>query len=161
METTTTSATTPWQFFTSHPEPELGAATATGRIDEFARMGWDPDVVPDPQDPGTFERSKLDWNEVADAEHRRLLDLYRDLIRLRREHPDLTNPDMDRAVCTFDDDAGWFVVRRGAVSVAVNFAAGPQVVPGAGELLLATDHAAAVEASGIRLPGHSAVIVRS
>ncbi|MET0577459.1 MAG: malto-oligosyltrehalose trehalohydrolase, partial [Ilumatobacteraceae bacterium] len=31
-------ATTPWQFFTSHPEPELGEATATGRIDEFARM---------------------------------------------------------------------------------------------------------------------------
>ena len=35
-------ATTPWQFFTAHPEPELGRATAEGRIQEFARMGWDP-----------------------------------------------------------------------------------------------------------------------
>jgi 1,4-alpha-glucan branching enzyme len=34
-------ASTPWQFFTSHPEPELGAATAQGSIREFERMGWD------------------------------------------------------------------------------------------------------------------------
>ena len=60
-------ATTPWQFFTSHPEPELGKATAEGRIREFERMGWDPAVVPDPQDPETFTRSKLDWAEAADG----------------------------------------------------------------------------------------------
>lgn len=57
------AASTPWQFFTSHPEPELGTATAEGRIAEFEKMGWDPDVVPDPQDPETFTRSKLDWTE--------------------------------------------------------------------------------------------------
>ena len=27
-------------------------------------MGWDPEVVPDPQDPDTFQRSKLDWSEL-------------------------------------------------------------------------------------------------
>ena len=59
------AASTPFQFFTSHPEPELGKATAEGRIAEFERMGWDPAVVPDPQDPATFERSKLDWSELA------------------------------------------------------------------------------------------------
>jgi maltooligosyltrehalose trehalohydrolase len=57
------AASTPWQFFTSHPEPDLGRATAEGRIAEFERMGWDPAVVPDPQDPETFRRSKLDWGE--------------------------------------------------------------------------------------------------
>ncbi len=57
-------ASTPWQFFTAHPEPELAIATAEGRIKEFERMGWDRDSVPDPQDPATFERSKLDWSEV-------------------------------------------------------------------------------------------------
>ena len=47
-----------------HLAPGAGAGTATaeGRIAEFARMGWDPAVVPDPQDPATFERSKLDWS---------------------------------------------------------------------------------------------------
>ena len=58
------AASTPFQFFTSHPEPELGQATAEGRIAEFAKMGWDPAVVPDPQDPATFDRSKLDWSEL-------------------------------------------------------------------------------------------------
>ena len=33
------AASTPWQFFTSHPEPELGKATAEGRIAEFAQNG--------------------------------------------------------------------------------------------------------------------------
>ena len=51
------AASAPFQFFTSHPEPELGRATAEGRIREFEQMGWDPAVVPDPQDPQTFERS--------------------------------------------------------------------------------------------------------
>ncbi|WP_025155804.1 malto-oligosyltrehalose trehalohydrolase [Leifsonia aquatica] len=80
-------ATTPWQFFTSHPEKELGEATARGRIAEFARMGWDPAVVPDPQDPQTFQRSKLDWSEPARPEHARLLDWYRTLTALRRTIP--------------------------------------------------------------------------
>ncbi|HEY5319593.1 MAG TPA: malto-oligosyltrehalose trehalohydrolase, partial [Galbitalea sp.] len=84
-------ASTPWQFFTSHPEPELGLATAEGRIAEFEQMGWDPDVVPDPQDPETFRRSKLDWDEAAVGEHARLLALYRELARLRRTVPELTD----------------------------------------------------------------------
>ena len=48
------AASSPFQFFTSHEEPELAEATAKGRIEEFARLGWDPAGVPDPQDPETF-----------------------------------------------------------------------------------------------------------
>src|SRR5690606_31704872 len=36
------AASTPFAFFTSHPEEDLGRATAEGRLEEFARMGWDP-----------------------------------------------------------------------------------------------------------------------
>lgn len=81
------AATTPWQFFTSHPEPELGRATAEGRIQEFAKMGWDPAIVPDPQDPETFRRSKLDWSELLRPENARMLDWYRTLAALRRTIP--------------------------------------------------------------------------
>ncbi|MGN6759885.1 MAG: malto-oligosyltrehalose trehalohydrolase [Leifsonia sp.] len=81
------AATTPWQFFTSHPEPELGKATAEGRIAEFARMGWDPAVVPDPQDPQTYLRSKLDWSELSGRENVRMLEWYRALAALRRTVP--------------------------------------------------------------------------
>src|SRR3954451_8388600 len=34
-------AGTPWQFFSSHPEPELAELVAAGRTEEFAKMGWD------------------------------------------------------------------------------------------------------------------------
>ena len=60
-------ASTPFQFFSSHPEPELARATAEGRRAEFAEHGWDADEIPDPQDPQTFLRSKLDWGEVRPA----------------------------------------------------------------------------------------------
>ena len=45
------AASTPFAFFTSHPEPELGKATAEGRIAEFEQMGWDPDEVPTRRTP--------------------------------------------------------------------------------------------------------------
>ncbi|MDO9590075.1 MAG: DUF3459 domain-containing protein, partial [Microcella sp.] len=85
-------ASTPWQFFTSHPEPDLGRATAEGRLTEFVKMGWDESVVPDPQDPATFERSRLDWGELTGDGHARLLALHRELIALRRSTPELTDP---------------------------------------------------------------------
>ena len=87
-------ASTPWQFFTSHPEPDLGKATAEGRIGEFAEHGWDADVVPDPQDPETFTRSKLDWAELSQEPHERILAVHRALLALRRAHPDLLDPDL-------------------------------------------------------------------
>ena len=65
-------ASTPFQFFSSHPEPELARATAEGRKAEFAGHGWDADDIPDPQDPQTFQRSKLNWSEVGAGEHARL-----------------------------------------------------------------------------------------
>ena len=107
-------ATTPWQFFTSHPEKELGEATARGRIAEFAKMGWDPDVVPDPQNPETFERSHLDWSEPEQQEHARLLAFYRDLIALRRTVP------ADARATDIVADGDVFSFTRGGMRVLVN-----------------------------------------
>ena len=98
-------ASTPWQFFTSHPEPELGRATAEGRIKEFEKMGWDPAIVPDPQDPATFERSKLDWDEIGEGDHARLLALYTSLLQLRRTRPELTDPSFTHISVELDEDA--------------------------------------------------------
>ena len=56
-------ASTPFQFFSSHPEPDSPRPPGEGRKAEFAEHGWDADEIPDPQDPETFERSKLDWAE--------------------------------------------------------------------------------------------------
>ncbi|GAA1236385.1 maltooligosyltrehalose trehalohydrolase [Microbacterium phyllosphaerae] len=118
-------ASTPWQFFTSHKEPELARATAEGRIAEFARMGWDPSLVPDPQDPATFERSHLDWSEVLTPAHAELLDLYRRLISLRQERAEFTDPDMAHTTVTVSHrdaapDARAYRIDRGHLSVLVN-----------------------------------------
>ncbi|MCC9173297.1 malto-oligosyltrehalose trehalohydrolase [Arthrobacter sp. zg-Y179] len=122
-------ASTPWQFFTSHPEPELGKATAEGRLKEFERMGWDPATVPNPQDPSTFTNSKLDWSEVEEGDHGRLLDLYRRLLTLRRETPDLMDPDLRNIRVDYDEVGRWLVMQRGSTAVALNFADTPREVP--------------------------------
>jgi maltooligosyltrehalose trehalohydrolase len=122
-------ARTPWQFFTSHPEPELAAAVAHGRKEEFASHGWDTDDVPDPQDPATYERSKLDWSEPASEGHAELLEWYRRLISLRRSRPELTDPRLDLVSVAYDDDARWLVVTRGSLRVAVNLGDTRQELP--------------------------------
>jgi maltooligosyltrehalose trehalohydrolase len=154
-------ATTPWQFFTSHPEEELGRLTAEGRIREFEEMGWDPDTVPDPQDPETFQRSKLDWSEPAEGDHARLLELYRTLIELRKTVPALSDPSFDKLRASYDDDLRWFRLERGDVSIVANFGESAVDLPViAATLLLATDAAAEVSSDLLALPGHSAVILR-
>ena len=123
------AASTPWQFFTSHPEPELGKATAEGRLAEFEQMGWDPDIVPNPQDLSTFTNSKLDWAEVEGADNARLLELYRRLLALRAERPELTDPDLRNISVEFDEVGRWLTLKRGGLVVALNFAGDSREVP--------------------------------
>ena len=122
-------AGTQWQYFTDHPEPELGRAVREGRRREFARHGWAAESVPDPQDPETFARSRLDWAELADERHRALLDWYRALTDLRRAEPDLAERRLTGVSVAFDEAARWLVVGRGRLRVAVNLADCAQRVP--------------------------------
>ena len=155
------AASTPFQFFTSHPEPDLGRATAEGRIEEFARMGWDPSVVPDPQDPATFERSKLDWSELSKGRHAVLLDVYRQLSALRRSLPELTDPAFPALAATADDDSRVFTLRRGGLLIAVNFSDVAVTLPDVGSLLFTTPTAATTSADGLTLPPHAGVLMRA
>jgi maltooligosyltrehalose trehalohydrolase len=84
-------------------------------------MDWDTSAVPDPQDPATFERSKLDWAELESPPAADLLELNRRLLELRREYPDLTDPRFDQTTVSFDDELHWLVIQRGSVIIAVNF----------------------------------------
>jgi maltooligosyltrehalose trehalohydrolase len=155
------AASTPFQFFTSHPEPELGKATAEGRIAEFERMGWDPDVVPDPQDPETFRRSKLAWDETGSGRHARMLDVYRRLAALRRERPELTDPSFARNACLVDEDARLFEMWRGDVHVLVNFG-DTEVVLGLdepGELLFETESGVDLRGETLTLPPHAGAVI--
>jgi maltooligosyltrehalose trehalohydrolase len=153
------AASTPFQFFTSHPEPELGAATAEGRIAEFERMGWDPAVVPDPQDPATYERSKLDWDELGTGRHARTLSAYRRLAALRRSLPQLTDPAFDRTACTADEETRLFTMRRGDLEVVVNFGDAPATVDVTGSVLhFGTGPEVTLDGT-LSLPAHAGALV--
>lgn len=154
------AASTPFQFFSSHPEPELAEATRAGRRAEFAEHGWDAAQVPDPQDPATFQRSKLDWSEPDTGDHARLLGLYRDLIALRHAEPDLADFWLDHLVVDFDESARWILLRRGALVIVCNLGGDPVSVPATGTVVLAWD-TVIVGADATRVPGHSFVVLRA
>jgi maltooligosyltrehalose trehalohydrolase len=82
--------------------------------------------VPDPQDPATFARSVLRWDEVTEPGHAEILDWYRELIALRRSRPELAAAPLDDVEVEVDEDADRVVVRRRAagVEVVVDLAAG-------------------------------------
>lgn len=153
------ASSSPFQFFSSHPEPELARATAEGRKKEFADHGWDADEIPDPQDPETFTRSKLKWDETADGEHAQLLEFYRALIALRRNEPDMADPWLDNLGVDYDEEQRWFVMRRGALAIACNLGTQAADVPVTGEVVLAWGEPAAGK-QATRIDGHSVAVLR-
>ncbi|SFA38248.1 maltooligosyl trehalose hydrolase [Rhodococcoides kroppenstedtii] len=160
-------ASSPFQFFTSHPEPELGKATAEGRKAEFASHGWDSDDIPDPQDPATFERSKLNWSEVTEGKHAALLEIYRSLLALRAARPEFTDPWLTNVRVDHDEDERWIVVHRKRVgtpgrgtALVCNLSDAPVTVPvGGTPVLWSSETTSDRTGSSTTLPGHSFVVL--
>jgi maltooligosyltrehalose trehalohydrolase len=154
------AASTRWPFFTSHPEKDLGEAVARGRVEEFAGHGWNTDEMINPQDPAAYETAILAWDEIDEAEHAGMLDVYRALIRLRHDEAELSDPRLDRVDVTFDEDERWFVLHRGSLRVLVNFATHPQMLPvsAISDVLYSTGDVEFTGAGAV-LSGESAAIV--
>ncbi|MGW1210058.1 malto-oligosyltrehalose trehalohydrolase [Streptomyces sp. NPDC002499] len=157
------AAGTPWQFFTDHTDPELADAVRRGRRREFTPHGWAEEDVPDPQDPATRDRSVLDWSELDDEPHARVLAWYRRLLALRQEQPDLTDPDLADTKVAYDEGERWLAFRRGDVRVAVNLAKEPAAIPlgpRQARVLAAWEPVEAPGADGVlNVPGESAVVL--
>ena len=103
------AASSPFQYFTDL-EPALGVLVTEGRRREFQDFPEFADDaararIPDPQDPATFQRSKLDWSERERPEHAASLALYTDLLRLRRRHQALGPSKATSIETTVLDDA--------------------------------------------------------
>ncbi|QKW29977.1 malto-oligosyltrehalose trehalohydrolase [Streptomyces seoulensis] len=157
------AAGTPWQYFTDHTDPELAEAVRRGRRREFAAHGWAEEDVPDPQDPATRDRSCLDWGEPGREPHARVLDWYRRLTALRREQPDLTDPDLADTKAAHDEEGRWLAFRRGDVRVAVNLGEEPAAIPLGSHpvrVLAAWEPVAPPGPDGVlHVPGHSCVVL--
>jgi maltooligosyltrehalose trehalohydrolase len=158
------AATTPFQFFTDFDDPAMKQAVTEGRRREFEAHGWAAEDVPDPQDERTFRRSQLDWAELHEDDHARMLAWYRDLISLRRKEYDLNNGRLDTVGVDFDEGDGWFVVRRGAFRIVLNLAASRWTVPLDDEpesVVLAWEpEQTRLRGAGVHLPPFTAAVVR-
>jgi maltooligosyltrehalose trehalohydrolase len=83
------AASAPFIFFADH-HAELAKLVRKGRADflgQFPNIGLEEirSRLPDPSDPATFERCKLDFSERE--RHAAAYALHRDLLRLRRSDP--------------------------------------------------------------------------
>ncbi len=156
-------ASTPWQYFTDHPDPELADAVRQGRRREFGSHGWAPDDVPDPQDAATVVRSRLDWAEPERAAHARLLQWYRDLIALRRARADLSDPRLYLVEVRQDHVSGTVVLERGRHRVVVNLSdKNVSLNVGVGELTVVAAFDPAdthVNSGTVQLPCRSATVL--
>jgi maltooligosyltrehalose trehalohydrolase len=91
-------ASTPFQFFCDFTG-DLAEAVRKGRREEFKRFAefQDPDLrqrIPDPEAAGTFEASKLKWDEIEATPHRERLAWTTRLIAARHEAIVPLIPDM-------------------------------------------------------------------
>jgi maltooligosyltrehalose trehalohydrolase len=95
--------TAPFQYFVSHGDPDLIDAVRKGRAEEFRAFSWEGDP-PDPQDEGTFLRSRLSWDRRTEGEHGSMLAWYRMLLSLRTTIPALAH--LSRKHCIVDASEG-------------------------------------------------------
>jgi maltooligosyltrehalose trehalohydrolase len=114
------AASTPFLYFADHDDPEMAKAVSEGRKREFAAFGFAAKEVPDPEARETFERSKLNWEEVDKGRHQEMLEWYRSLIRLRRNSTYLNDGDRGHTKVRCNEQERWVVMDRVGVQVLVN-----------------------------------------
>jgi maltooligosyltrehalose trehalohydrolase len=156
-------AATPFQYFTNHEEPELARAVSEGRRREFAAFGWKIADIPDPQDPETFARSKLNWTELEREPHASLLAWHKQLIALRRRTPEFTDGRLDQVEVRFSEGEQWLTFRRGEYVIALNVSQETRIVPLAfsGKLVLASEANCIIHKTSVEMPSDSVVILRA
>ena len=156
-------ASTPFQYFTDHPEPDLAKAVREGRRREFAAFGWKPEEVPDPQAPRTFLGSRLNWEELSREPHGGLLDWHRRLIKLRQREPALSDGRLEAVLTRFDESARWLAVERGPLTIITFLSDRLQRVPiraGRHVILMASDDSIQMNRSSIVMPPESVAVLK-
>ena len=157
------AASTPFQYFADHSDPELSRAVTEGRKREFAAFGLDPSGIPDPENPATFEASKLKWEERAKPGHAEMLAWYRALIHMRRTTPCLNDgtPGNTRVACS--EEAKWLRVDRGIISTILNLGEAERKfhIPRGAAVLLASRPIARRREDAIVLPADTVAVLVS
>ena len=115
--------------------------------------------MPDPQDPGTFERSRLDWDERGQGVHAEVLGWYRELLALRARVPALR--DGRFAGVEVAHGERWLELRRGGGAVTLVANLGEAVVERPrppGSLVLTSVSGVEERGERVVVPGACAVV---
>jgi maltooligosyltrehalose trehalohydrolase len=155
------AASTPFLYFADHDDPELARAVSAGRKKEFVAFGWDPDLIPDPEDSATFAASKLRWDEVSACDHAEMLTWYQALIRLRRDTPCLNDGTAGKVRVSLYEKAKWLRMERGTIAVICNLGDREQAFHESeeGRVVLASRGSIEISRGKLVLPPDSVAVV--
>jgi maltooligosyltrehalose trehalohydrolase len=157
------AASTPFQYFAHHEDPDMARSVSEGRRREFSGFGWRSEDIPDPESKNTFLRSKLDWHEVHQGHHEQMLQWTTRLIHLRRSSTSLNDGDLHKTCVRFDEQQRWLRMERGAITLLCNLAPSPQDFDVSAELSLVLASRPLVEcprsAARLTLPPDTVVLL--
>jgi len=111
-------ARTPFPFFCDYADAALRDAVRTARGDAL-----------DPCARETFLAAKLDWSELDDPQHQRVLAWHRELIALRRRTRALCAGALLESDVFCSEKESWLVARRGPYLIAAHIGAAPATLP--------------------------------
>ena len=101
----------PFLYFVNHSDPVLIKAVREGRRKEFESFQWKQEMH-DPQSVETFLKSKLKWENRNKDQHKAMFDFYRELIKLRRELPELANLDKNNLKISGEEEKKMIFAQR-------------------------------------------------
>ncbi len=155
------AASTPFQYFADHDDPEMARRVSEGRKKEFAAFRWDPESIPDPESRETFERSKLKWLEVAGRQHAEMLSWYRELIRLRRTTLSLNDGEPGHTHVSYSEEEMWLAIERGDMVIICNLGRSEHAisVPMGSRLVLRSREGISQRHATVMLPPDSLAVI--
>ncbi|HKA32511.1 MAG TPA: malto-oligosyltrehalose trehalohydrolase [Candidatus Binatia bacterium] len=116
----------PFPYFISHSDARLVDAVREGRREEFKSS----EKPPDPQDEATFQSAKLNLELRTKQPHAALFELYRELMRIRKETPSLASLDKQAMEVVAWEKKRLLFVRRWSGGdeslIVINFDTAPQ-----------------------------------
>jgi maltooligosyltrehalose trehalohydrolase len=140
------AASSPFYFFTDH-NADLAKLVHQGRkqfLAEFPSYGSDSAqaLIPDPNDPATFNRAKLDLSERQ--RHAPWYALHQDLLRIRRDDPVIATQARDRVDGAVIGNQAFLLRYFGAEEndrlLVINFGADLRYIPAPEPLIAPSPH---------------------
>jgi maltooligosyltrehalose trehalohydrolase len=122
-------ARTPFPFFCDYADAGLREAVRRGRREAVLATGSESADVLDPCAPDTFRAAQLDWHELGQPRHQKVLAWYRELIALRRRTRALAAGALLGGEVRCSEKERWISLRRGPLQIAAHLGSETASIP--------------------------------